>query len=386
MGRIIALFLLLGILSAATWWTMNNEKAVKDTYAENLHSMFAWEDVDQIDRIFMADREGRQVLLQRVEDLHWTFENKKTGQQFRANPNAMFMLLQTINRIRVREPINKAAMENAVKSLSSKATKVELYDKAGKQLRVYYVGAMTNGATGNLVVMQGSDQPYVGYIPNFQGTIDTRYITQEKDLRDKAFLRVEPEDVEFIQVAYQHPSQQSQSFKISQVQAEKYEVTPVYESTTAQPADRLNQANAETFFEDFDVLAAEKIIYNKPQRDTVITTTPFAIVTYKATYHNEPQVFRIYSLSNPTADRGDGDPGHRQKIQRYFVDIDEDNFYLTQHLVMRSLFWGYDFFFQNAPVQLQEDEMKTKRAFPDNKEEIREAREKARLERLSESK
>jgi hypothetical protein len=91
-------------------------------------------------------------------------------------------------------------------------------------------------------------------------------------------------------------------------------------------------------------------------------------------------------LSNPTADRGDGDPGHRQKIQRYFVDIDEDNFYLTQHLVMRSLFWGYDFFFQNAPVQLQEDEMKTKRAFPDNKEEIREAREKARLERLSESK
>jgi hypothetical protein len=81
-------------------------------------------------------------------------------------------------------------------------------------------------------------------------------------------------------------------------------------------------------------------------------------------------------LHNPTADRGDGDPGHRQKIQRYFVDINEDNFFLTQHMVMRSLFWGHDFFFQNAPVVLEEDEVSTKQHFPDGKEEIREARTK----------
>ncbi|MGH1337001.1 MAG: hypothetical protein ACRBFS_12825 [Aureispira sp.] len=377
MGRIIALVLLLGGLSGFTWWTINQKGAIKDTYAENKHSMFAWQDVSQIDRIFMADRAGRQILLQRMDDdLHWTFKNQKTGQEYRANPSAIFMLLQTITRIRVREPINKAALDNSVKSLATRATKVELYDKSGKQLRVYYVGAMTSGATGNLVIMQDSDQPYVGYIPNFQGTIDTRYIVDEKVLRDKAFLRVEPKDIEFVQVAYQTPVQQKESFRITQKSLGKYEVTPVYESTTPRPAEHLNQANAETFFEDFDVIAAEKIIYDKMQRDTVITTTPFAIVTYKATYHNEPQVFRIYSLYNPTADRGDGDPGHRQKIQRYFVDINEDNFFLTQHMVMRSLFWGHDFFFQNAPIVLEEDEVSTKQSFPDGKDEIREARAK----------
>lgn len=382
MGRIIALVLLLGGLSGFTWWTMNQNNTIRDTFAENKHSMFAWEQLDQIDRIFMADRAGRQVLLQRVEDMHWTFENKKTGKQYRANPNAIWMLLQTITRIRVREPVNKAALENAVKSLASKATKVELYDKAGNQLRVYYVGAMTSGATGNLVIMQDSDQPYVGYIPNFQGTIDTRYIVDEESLRDKAFIRVEPKDIEFIQVAYQDPIQQKESFRITQKSFGKYEVTPVYESTTPQPAPYLNQANAETFFEDFDVIAAEKIIYDKMQRDTVITTNPFAVVTYKASYHNEPQVLRIYALNNPNADRGDGDPGHRQKIQRYFVDINEDNFFLTQHMVMRSLYWSYSFFFQNAPVVLQEDEASTKQRFPDGKEEIREAR--AKRKRLTE--
>lgn len=381
MGRIIALVLLLGGLSGFTWWTMNKKSVLKDTYSENTHSMFAWQDVDQIDRIFIADRGGRKLLLQRVEELNWTFENKRTGKQYRANPSAIYTLLETITKIRVREPINKAAMDNAVKSLASRATKVELYNKAGDQLRVYYVGAMVSGATGNLVIMQDSDQPYVGYIPNFQGTIDTRYIVEEKNLRDKAFLRVEPKDIEFIQVAYQDPIQEKQSFRITQKSLGQYEVTPVVAGTTPRPASSLNKANAETFFEDFDVIAAEKIIYDKMQRDTVITNTPFAIVTYKATYHNEPQVFRIYSLYNPGADRGDGDPGHRQKIQRYFVDINEDNFFLTQHMVMRSLFWGHDFFFQNAPVVLQEDEASTKQDFPDGKEEIRE--ERAKRKRLT---
>lgn len=381
MGRIIALVLLLGGLSGFTWWTINQKGPVRDTYAANKHSMFAYQHVDQIDKIFLADRGGRKILLKRVDDLHWTFENKRTGKEYRANPSAMYMLLQTIQRIRVREPINKAAMENAVKSLASKATKVELYDKEGNTLRVYYVGAMTSSAKGNLVIMQDSDQPYVGYIPNFEGTIDTRYIVEEKDLRDKAFLRVDPKDIEFIQVAYQNPIQQKESFRITQKSVGDYEVTPVYESTTPRPANTLNKANAETFFEDFDVIAAEKIIYDKMQRDTVITTTPFVVVTYKATYHNEPQVFRIYSLYNPNADRGDGDPGHRQKIQRYFVDINEDNFFLTQHMVMRSLFWAHDYFFQNAPVVLQEDEASTKQRFPDGKEEIRE--ERAKRKRLT---
>jgi hypothetical protein len=45
-------------------------------------------------------------------------------------------------------------------------------------------------------------------------------------------------------------------------------------------------------------------------------------------------------------------------------------------MVMRSLFWSYSYFFQNAPVVLQEDEASTKQRFPDGKDEIREARTK----------
>ncbi|WP_264789734.1 DUF4340 domain-containing protein [Aureispira anguillae] len=371
MGRIIVLVVLFCGLGTFAFWKMNNPNMEKDTYAGNLHTMFALNNIDPINRVFLTDRSGNQALIERVEDLNWTYTNKVTGKKYRANPSAVYTLLQTLQKIRTREPINSAAMDNAVKSLAAKSTKVEIYDKDQNKLRVYYVGAMTNGGTGNLAIMEGSDQPYVAYIPNFQGTIGTRFITTEADWRDKAIFRNDINKLEFIQVDYQAPSQRTQSFKISKLNSGKFNVEPLNAEVEAFTQEQVNQDNASTYFEDFDVIAAEQIIYDKNLRDTTITTTPFAVVSYKASYHNEPQVFRIYSIYNPSADRGDGEAGHRQKIQRYFVDINEDNFFLAQHIVIRSMLWGYNFFFQREAVQLREDEATTKQSFPENKERDR---------------
>lgn len=371
MGRTIVLIALFCGLGTFAFWKLNNPTTVKDTYAENLHTMFAFHDIDQIDRIFLADKSGNQALLERVEDLNWTYTNKVSGKKYRANPSAIYTLLQTVRKIRTREPVNKAAMGHAIKSLATKATKVEIYDKDKNKLRVYYVGAMAGGGTGNLIIQENAEQPYIGYIPNFQGTIDTRFITTELNWRDKAIFRNDVEQLEFVQVEYQAPSQRSQSFKVSKLPSGKFTVDPLDSSTPAYAQDLVNQDNASTYFDDFDVIAAERIIDDKSLRDSIIISTPFAIVTYKAAYHNEPQTFRLYSLYNPTADRGDGDAGHRQKIQRYFIDIDEDNFFLGQHIVIRSMLWGYGFFFQKEAVELREDEASTKRSFPENKEQER---------------
>ena len=135
---------------------------------------------------------------------------------------------------------------------------------------------------------------------------------------------------------------------------------------------RHSPVNVDTYLEDFETIFAEKILYNKPLRDSILTTRPFAIVRYKARYHNEAQTFRLYSLYNPKADRGDGQAGHRQKIQRYFVDINENNFFLAQHLVIRKILWGYSFFFKANNIDLEEDEAETIIKYPDNKELDRE--------------
>ena len=385
MGRILLLAAVFIGLGAVSIWTIYNPSKIEDTFAGNLHTQFALENVDQVQRIFMVDRQGRQALVERVKDLHWTYTNKETGKKFRANPSAVNMLLKTIQKIRTREPINKAAIDNAVKSLASKSTKVEIYDKDKNQLRVYYIGATTGGGTGNFAIMEGSDQPYVAYIPNFQGTIDNRFITSEADWRDKAIFRVDMDEFEFAQVEYQDPIQYAESFKISKTNNGLFNVEPLSEDVTKYDMSFVNQDNASTYVEDFNMVGAEKILYNKEVRDSIITTTPFAVVTYKTTAHNEPQVFRMYSLYNPNADRGDGNVGHRQKIQRYFVDIDEDNFFLAQHLVIRKVLWGYNFFFQKEAVKLVEDEAVSKQHFPEKKEEEREERERRKKEREKEN-
>lgn len=371
MGRIIVLLVLFCSLGGFAYWKMQEGAAPKDTYSNNVETMFALADADQIERVFMADRRGHQVLLERVEGLNWKFTNKVTGKTYRANPAAIQSLLQTLKKIRTKEPVNKEAMDNAVKQLAAKQTKVEIYGADKKKLRVFYVGPMTSGATGNFMIMEGSDQPYIVYIPNFQGTIGTRFTTDEIDLRDKAFVRTTPEALEFVQVDYQDPSQSSASFRINRLDNGQFGIEPLDENAPKFSQDQVNQDNAETYIEDFDVIASEMILHKdkfKNLRDSLITTQPFAIVTYKATYHNDPQRFRLYSVFNPNADRGDGQVGHRQKIQRYYVDIDEDNFFLAQHLVIRSMLWGYSFFFQQEAVQLLEDEVSTKKSFPDDKE------------------
>ncbi len=365
---LLALFLTLG---GATYWFTQTNKPVEDTFANNTHTQFAIKDTEQIQRIFMADRTGNQALVEKNEKGHWIYTNKVTGTQYRANPGMVWTLLQTLQRVRVRQAVGKSAEQNAVNAIAAQGTKVEVYDKDKNKLRVFNIGPMTDGAMGNFINMEGSDDIYVAYIPKNPGTIDTRFATKEVDWRDKAIFRNDVEAIEMIKVEYHDPIQRPYSFQINRLGAEQFEVLAIDENSTKYEQNLVNQSNVAVYVEEYDVKSAERILYDKAARDSIIQTPIFATISYKAKYHNEPQSFRVYSLYNPTADRGDGLVGHRQKIQRYFIDIDKDNFFLAQHLVFRDLLWSYEYFFQKSAVQLQEDEAMVKGKFPENKDEDR---------------
>lgn len=370
MYKIILLVLAFAGLSFFTYQTLQ-DKSARDSFELNPHTQFAIKDINTISKVFLADRSGNQALVEKISDDQWKYTNKSTGQNYIANPSAIHSLLQTLVKIRTREPVSKAAEENVIKSIAAKSTKVEVYDDQNQLIKVYYVGPMAGSATGNYMIMEGSEQPYINYIPNFQGTVDTRYITTEEDWRDKAFVRTLKDEIEYISMAYQDPTQANESFKINMNNG-LASVEAIDPSTKEIESGSINIDNVDTYLEDFETIFAEKILYNKPLRDSILTTRPFAIVRYKARYHNEAQTFRLYSLYNPKADRGDGQAGHRQKIQRYFVDINENNFFLAQHLVIRKILWGYSFFFKANNIDLEEDEAETIIKYPDNKELDRE--------------
>lgn len=360
----LILFIALGL--GALFLLSTPRENNSNTYTDKDLSSFHIEDISTVGKIFLADRKGNQALLS-LEEGTWMYTNPINKQKYRARPDAMRNLLETIETIRARNPVPKPAVENVIKTLASTSHKVEIYNKSGTKLKTYYVGKDADEGKGTHMIMEGAERPYIVDIPTFIGSVHTRYVVAEQDWRDRAVFRINPTQLEYVQLEYQDPTQVPFSFKLSKLAEDQYEVIALNDQTKKQSPDLFNNDNAASYFEDFNNVVAEKIIKNKQLRDSIITMNPFLILSYKLKQKSEAQSLRIYSIYNPDADRGDGRPGHREKLQRYYIDIDANNFFLVQHLVLRRYLWGYDFFFRKAPVVLQEDEAHTKGQFPENK-------------------
>jgi len=349
--NLLLLALLAAFGSFAAWKWLGQ---TKDTFANDQHTQFAVEDANNIGRIFIADRNQKQVLLEKKDGI-WFFTNKVSGKTYLANPSTIQIILETATKIRTRMPVVSTAVENVVKHLAAHGKKVEIYDHKGNRLRTYYVGGGAERGEGTHMIMEGSDQPYIIYYPNWVGTLDTRYTTDERAWRDRAIFRVSPPEIEFVEVQYHAPSQLQASFRINQSREGKFELKPL-ETQTEPPTTPLNNRNAAAYIDDFNALIAENFVDDPKILDSVAMMPVFATVTYKTTLHNKPQVFRVRPVMNVNADRGDGEIGTREKIQRYVIDRDNGEVFLIQHIAARKIFWNYSYFFQNAQVVLKEDE------------------------------
>lgn len=350
--NLILLTILLLLLGFGLWqWSLKTN----DTFGTTEHTQFAVKDTSEVGRIFIVDRNNTQADLRREADGLWYFYSKKNNRTYLANEGVMNILLQTITNIRTRIAVAKRAVDHTVKSIASTGKKVEIYDKKGNILKVYYVGGSADEGKGTHMIMEGSNMPYIVYYPKWQGTLDTRYTVDEMTWRDRAVFRVNPSDLEFVEVKYFDKSQEDASFRIERKGADTYEVQPVYPSTPVAKT-AFNQINAAAYMEDFKALVGESIVKEQAILDTIPNMPIFATITYKTKLHNQPQTFNVRPIFNPTADRGDGTEGTRQRIQRYIMDLPNGDAFISQHLVARKLFWSYKFFFQQEEVNIIEDE------------------------------
>jgi hypothetical protein len=348
-NKFLVAAIVLGLLLIVVTIFYFNSNAYKDTFASVEFTQFAVEKPKEVlKRIFLADRENNLALLEKQKDGSWTYTNKTSGKTYNASPNAINNLLETLEKVRVRNRVPNPSIKTVLKGIGTIGVKVELYDMSNRKIRTYYIGGPADGGQGTFGVMEGSDIPYVLNIPGFNGTIDTRFTAKEAALRDRAIVRHNSKDIETMQVEYFSPEQRPYSFKLEL--ANKTMVKPLY-ATKELNEKSLRKDYVDIYLSDFNVLASEMIIYNKTARDSIIKMPPFAKVSYKYKGDQKVNEFTLYPDINPTFDRGDGKQGIRQKLLRYYVDIDEDRFFLTQDIVMQKLLRPYEYFFDNQPVK-----------------------------------
>lgn len=353
MRNLLLLSLILAVLVSILLIYWVNKPTYVDTYADVELTKFAVKDPQKVlGRIFLVDRQNNQALFEKQEDGSWLYTNKVTGKSYRPSQNAFDNMMEAIARIQARNRVPKISVESVKLGIAKIGVKVELYDEQNNRMRTYYIGGPADASTGNFAIMEGSDIPYVVNMRNFQGTLDTRFTARERSLRDKTILSIPPKQLKFLELEYLDPDQRPFSFRIEPKGQKNYAISQLFPQ--GETYKKIKTDFVETYLEEYERVAAEKIIYDEALRDSILQTKTFAKIRYQLR-GEDPQSVAIYPLINPDYDRGDGRRGLRQRLLRYYIYVDDAHFFLGQDLVLNELFREYKYFFEDAVPKEAQD-------------------------------
>lgn len=248
------------------------------------YEAFAVKDTASITKIFMADMHGNYVLLQRKEG-DWM-----VCDSIRVMKSIMEEFLTTINNISVKQVVPKAGQNAINKVLSTSAVKVEIYQKAPKfkifgiafglkerLTKTYYMGPATMDNLANFALLEGSDDPYIVYIPGFRGFATPIYSTNyadwiNHDIFQTKITRIK--EAEFID--YENPAE---SFKVVKTGARFFDVynyqgqkLPAYD--TLKLIDMLSEFRDKNFEDKIMNFTTERMdsIFHENLFKTIIIT------------------------------------------------------------------------------------------------------------------
>jgi hypothetical protein len=204
---IIALAVILIAIATFIYIRNNNVKQGTMDDMEGAKSDFAIKDTSSITKIFIADAQGVSVTLSKAKD-NWIVDDK-----YIARPDNIRLLMKTFSRIDVRYPVPKAAFNNVVRDIATKATKVEIYQGGSKPSKVYYVGKATNDNQGTYMVLEKdgvkSTVPFVMFIPGNYGYLTSRFFTEAQQWRDAIVFKYTPKAIKSIEINYLETPEQS---------------------------------------------------------------------------------------------------------------------------------------------------------------------------------
>ena len=168
-------YLALIMLMAALIWFLSNDK--KSTIS--LENNFAISDTASVSKIFIADRNGTTITLNRNEK-NWVVNNK-----YRVRKDAINTILTTINQIRIQRPVSKNAFDNVIKNLATTGVKIEIYTNQETPNKTYTIGSSTANHLGTYMFLAGSEIPFITHIPSFNGFLSPRYGIQGNKISEK---------------------------------------------------------------------------------------------------------------------------------------------------------------------------------------------------------
>jgi hypothetical protein len=286
---------------------------------------FAIADTSLIDKIFLADKENNQILLEKKKG-YWALNEHSV-----ARKDLVDILLKTAYRIRVKEPVAKSARENIIKNLAVKSTKVEFYSN-NELVKVYYVGGPTQDSYGTYMILENSSSPFIMEIPGFRGFLSTRFSTYEQEWKAQIVFNYPLSEI--AEVRFQNLSEPNQSFRISH-NANHFELFTYPENKAIEDFDTIQ---VKKYLIEFRKKNFNKYIDDVPEewQDSIRNSEPMYIVSLK-TIAGETQEIRAFlkpawGRDDVFGDEMTNDPDN------FFMEMSTGDFVYAQYFVFDPIF------------------------------------------------
>lgn len=345
MKKTLLYLALLIALIISVWYILSDNQA--NAFGDD-GTGFTIKDTAEIGKIFLADSRGNTVLLER-----------KSGEWFvNGNDKALIApvnsLLRTLNKQVADVPVPEKQHNRVITDLAGNSIKVELYNRKGKTMRVFYVGEEAYNMSGTFMLMEGAQRPYIVNVPAFAGVLTPRYSTHLKDWRDRTVFNIAAEDVEQISVQYiDHPMH---SFVIRR---NGNNVT-VSIDAALQGLGELNQNRVDAYLGFFHGVNCEGYTNGDVFMDSLLREVPrrcIIDVTGKNGYAQQVTVFwrpldkRSKNLDTPMP----GHPNEYDADRYYAVFNNNKDTAVIQRVVFEKIFRsGFEFYQDTDPAEEHE--------------------------------
>ncbi len=313
------------ILLVAAFFILNKNES---STLKKEYSKFHVNDTSSITMIYMADKNNHQLRLRRISPGTW-----KVNDKFTATKRNMDVMLETLLKVRVREPVSEAGHDNIVKVLASAGTKVEVYQKVPrvnlfdkiklfyreKLTKTFYVGPSTQDNQGTFMIIEDAPKAYITYIPGFRGFLNSRFSVFEKDWRDRVIIRKNINQIEGLTVEY--PANPEESYQIRRTGERSFALQPM-ESKSALPTyDTIAVLN---LLSSFELIPCESYLYDTALLDSLKKQVPFQQLTLVDTSGTKTTVktFRkVYKGSEIDVNTGEL---YKWDLDRMYALINDD--------------------------------------------------------------
>ena len=330
--NIVAIIILLSLTGIVAYNYFNSSNST----IQSSHNDFSIKDTASIDKIFIADMQGNHVLLKRELPNKWSLNEKHTAVQHNINN-----LLQTIQLMTIKAPVAKARFDKTIRDLSTLGTKVEIYQGKDTPSKVFFIGTSNQHHTGNYMMIEGSNLPYLVHIEGFNGFLSPRFSIHENDWKTKTIFKYNPKDIAELRLSF--PGKPEKGFVIKQsitgeISLFNNALVPVdgwEKSYIIDYLDRFREVNFEMWEETKGPIFIDSVSTSTPLEVYSITTMSGETTTLKTLL--KPLKSGIDIEGNPI--------DHDQ--DRMYALLNNKEFMIIQYFVFDPLNQDIKYFYKN---------------------------------------